>query len=42
MILSSVKEFVMLLMSERDLVTMLRRKVNAALVDKKPFREVLA
>ena len=41
MILSSVKEFVMLLMSERDLVTMLRQKVNAALIDKKVFHEVL-
>jgi restriction endonuclease Mrr len=42
MILSSVKEFVMLLMSERDLVAMLRQKVNAALTDKKVFHEVLA
>lgn len=42
MILSSVKEFVMLLMSERDLVAMLRQKVNAALIDKKVFHEVLA
>ena len=42
MILSSVKEFVMLLMSERDLVAMLRQKVNAALIEKKPFYEVLA
>jgi len=41
MILSSVKEFVMLLMSERDLVVMLRQKVNAALIDKKVFHEVL-
>ena len=41
MILMSVKEFVMLLMSERDLVAMLREKVNAALIDKKPFHEVL-
>ena len=31
----------MLLMSERDLVAMLREKVNAALIDKKPFHEVL-
>lgn len=42
MILSSIKEFVMLLMSERDLVAMFRQKVNAALVDKNPFHEVLA
>jgi hypothetical protein len=42
MILSSVKEFVMLLMSERDLVAMLRQKVRSALIDKKPFHEVLA
>lgn len=41
MILASVKEFVMLLLSERDLVAMLRQKVNAALIDKKPFHEVL-
>jgi len=42
MILSSVKEFVALLASERDLVAMLREKVNAGLIDRKPFHEVLA
>lgn len=31
----------MLLMSERDLLAMLRQKVNAALIDKKPFYEIL-
>jgi restriction endonuclease Mrr len=41
MILSSVKEFVMLLVSERDLLDMLRQKVNAAMIDKRPFYEVL-
>jgi Restriction endonuclease len=41
MILSSLKEFVMLLAAERDLVSMLREKVNAALIDKKAFYEVL-
>ena len=42
MVLSSVKEFVTLLLNERDLVAMLREKINAALIDKKPFHEVLA
>lgn len=42
MVLSSLREFVMLLMSERDLLQMLRTKVRAASLDKKPYLEVLA
>ena len=41
MILSSLREFVMLLASERDLLGMLRQKVQAALIDKRPYCEVL-
>lgn len=41
MIPSSLREFVMLLVDERDLLTLLRQKVKAALIDKKPFHEVL-
>lgn len=42
MVLSLLKEVVMLLMSERDLVQMLRAKVRAATLDKKPFVEILS
>ncbi len=42
MVLSSVREFVMLLMSERDLVQMLRAKARAAVLAKKPFIEILS
>jgi len=42
MVLSSLREFVMLLMDERDLLQMLRVKVRAALMDKKPFLEITA
>lgn len=42
MVLSSLREFVLLLMSERDLLQMLRTKVRAAVMDKKPFFEITA
>ncbi len=42
MVLSSLYEFVMLLMNERDLLQMLRAKARAAVMDKKPFFEVTA
>lgn len=42
MVLSSVREFVMLLINERDLIEMLRTKVRAAVLDKKPFLEIIA
>lgn len=42
MVLSSLREFVMLLMSERDLVQMLRTKVRAASLEKNPYFEVTA
>ena len=42
MVLSSLREFVLLLMDERDLLQMLRVKVRAALMDKKPFLEITA
>lgn len=41
MVLSSLKEFVMLLTDERDLVQMLRAKVRAATLEKRPLVEVL-
>jgi restriction endonuclease Mrr len=41
MVLCSLREIVMLLMNERDLIAMLRTKVRAAVLDKKPFVEVL-
>ena len=41
MVLSSLREFVMLLMSERDLIQMLRAKARAAMLDKRPFVEVM-
>lgn len=42
MVLCAVREIVMLLMNERDLVSLLREKVRAAVIDKKPFIEVLS
>lgn len=42
MTLCSLREIVMLLLSGRDLVAMLQTKVRAAVLDKKPFFEVLA
>ena len=42
MVLASLREFVMLLASERDLLQMLRTKVRAAVLEKKPFVEILA
>lgn len=42
MVLSSVREIVMLLMSERDFVQMLRAKARAAVLEKKPFLEILS
>jgi restriction endonuclease Mrr len=42
MVLATLQEFVMLLADGRDLLSMLRQKVNAALIDKKPFIEVLS
>ena len=40
--LCSLKELVMLLQREGDLLAFLRKKSQAAIVDKKPFLEVLA
>jgi restriction endonuclease Mrr len=40
MVLSSLREFVVLLMNERDLLEMLRTKVRAAVMDKQPFLEI--
>jgi restriction endonuclease Mrr len=42
MVLASLQEFVLLLMSDKDLLEMLRTKVAAALIDKNPFLEVLS
>ena len=42
MVLASVREFVLLLSSERDLLQMLRLKTRAAVLDKKPLIEALA
>jgi len=42
MVLSSLREFVMLLVGEHDLLPMLRTKVRAAVLDKKPFLEITA
>lgn len=42
MALCSLREIVMLLLNERDLVVMLQTKFRAAVLDKKPFFEVLA
>lgn len=41
MALCTLREIVMLLMTERDLVSLLREKVRAAVIDKKPFVEIL-
>lgn len=41
MALCTLREIVMLLMDERDLVKLLRDKVGAAILDKRPFVEVL-
>ncbi len=41
MALCTLREIVMLLMNERDLVSLLREKVRAAVIDKKPFVEIL-
>jgi len=41
MALCTLREIVMLLMNERDLVSLLRDKVRAAVIDKKPFVEIL-
>ncbi|GAB7543714.1 hypothetical protein CS8_033860 [Cupriavidus sp. 8B] len=35
-----LREIDMLLMNERDLVSLLREKVRAAVIDKKPFVEI--
>jgi len=42
MVLATVREFVMLLGSERDLLEVLRSKARAAILDKKPLVDVLA
>ncbi len=42
MVLSTLQEFVMLLLHERDLHSMLRAKINAAVLNKNPFIEVLS
>lgn len=42
MVLSSLREFVMLLLNEGDLLLMLRAKVQAAVLEKKPFLEIIA
>jgi restriction endonuclease Mrr len=41
MVLCTLRELVMLLTNERDLVRLLREKVRAAVIDKKPFIEIL-
>lgn len=41
MALCTLREIVMLLINERDLVSLLREKVRAAVIDKKPFVEIL-
>lgn len=42
MVLCTLHEIVMLLSNERDLIALLRSKVRAAMLDKKPFVEVLS
>ncbi|SUX54518.1 restriction endonuclease [Chromobacterium vaccinii] len=42
MVLCTLREIVMLLLNERDLITLLRNKVRAAILDKKPFVEILS
>jgi energy-converting hydrogenase A subunit M len=39
--LCTLREIVMLLLNERDLVALMRSKVRAAILDKKPFVEIL-
>ncbi|MCB8748254.1 restriction endonuclease [Rhodoferax sp. U2-2l] len=41
MALCTLREIVMLLLDERDLIALLRSKVRAAILDKKPFHEIL-
>lgn len=41
MVLCSLREIVMMLQNEQDLIAMLRNKVQAAILEKKPFAEVL-
>lgn len=41
MALCTLREIVIMLMNERDLVKLLREKVRAAILDKKPFLEIL-
>lgn len=41
MALCTLREIVMMLLDERDLITLLRSKVRAAILDKKPFVEIL-
>ena len=41
MALCTLREIVMLLMNERDLVKLLRDKVHAAILEKRPFVEIL-
>lgn len=41
MALCTLREIVMLLSDERDLIALLRSKVRAAILDKKPFHEIL-
>lgn len=41
MALCTLREIVMLLMNERDLVALLREKVRVAVIDKKPYHEIL-
>lgn len=42
MALCTLREIVMLLLNERDLLALLRTKVRAAILDKKPFVEILS
>lgn len=42
MVLSSLREFVLLLMNEGDLLEMLRVKIRAAVLEKRPFLEITA
>lgn len=42
MVLCTLHEIVMLMMSERDLVTLLREKARAAVIDKTPYHEILS
>jgi len=42
MVLCTLREIVMLLLNERDLIALLRSKVRAAILDKKPFVEILS